>query len=195
MGKLTRIFLFSFIALVILACQTLYSAHQVSIPTQTTLTGKDLYLKIRIDTLETKAETLGLLVDPNSSIPYGVVMDTMLDSESVSTLISFASGDAGLVATSGHGRTDGIKFQNVQIAAKKFVSVAAGFVDKMELVTDYPLPTTVGNIKFYIITPRGIYTTNELTEHDVMAGSFYKLWKAGADVIAAFRLSDSQPTP
>jgi hypothetical protein len=176
-----------FLTLATLACQALNNLGQPA------LTGKDFYLKLRNDALNTKPETFGIKADPNSNIPYGVIMDTELDVESVSTLISFTSGDASLIATYGNGRTDGIKYQEAQIASKKFVTVAADFVGKMELVTDYPLPTVAGNIRFYVITPNGIYTTKEMTESSVIGGSFYRLWKAGADVITAFRLSDESP--
>lgn len=179
-----RAFIFViFLTLATLACQALNNLGQPA------LTGKDLYLKQRTDALATKPEALGIKVDPNSNAPYGVMMDNMLDGSRICTLISFASGDASLICDSGNGRTDGIKFQKVEVASKKFVDAAAIYVGKTELTADYPLPTKVGNIIFYIITPSGVYTTKEKNQDEVIH-SFLQLYMAGQDVITAFRLSD-----
>src|SRR5262245_59969016 len=126
---------FTCLALAIIACQPL---------TAPALTGKDFYLKQRNDALNTKPEAMGIKVDSNSNIPYGVMMENMLEGGGICTLISFASGDASLICDSGNGRTDGIKFQKVQDASKKFLEAAAIYLDKAELTTDYPLPTKVG---------------------------------------------------
>jgi hypothetical protein len=196
MKRLRNILTFiSFSVLLVFSCQTLTAGTSTSVGTST-LVGKDLYLKLRSDALSTRPEALGINVDSNSHSAYGVLMDDVLDNtESTCTTISFASGDAGLICDSGHGRTDGIKFESVQTAAKKFVSVATSFIGKMELTNNYSLPTSAGNIKFYIVTPQGVYGTKELTEDEAVGGSYNRLWKAQADVITAFRLSDQQPTP
>lgn len=184
MMKIKGVAVFSIcLALTILACQTMTTPF---------LTGKDLYLKQRSDALNTKPEDLGIRVDSNSNIPYGVMMENMLYEGGICTLISFASGDASLICDSGNGRTDGIKFQKVQEASKKFVEAAALYVDKAKLTTDYPLPTKVGTNIFYIITPKGVYTTEEKTQNEVMH-SWLKLYLTSQDVLTAFRLSDTNP--
>jgi hypothetical protein len=181
-GKLLLIFS----ALAIFSCQGLDSSKYLA-------SGKDLYLNSRKDAIEIKPNLLGLKVDINSNTPYSVVMDDSLDKDLTTTTVGYLSGDASLLTISGRGRVDGIKYEKVQIAAKKYVSVAADFVDKMSLTTDYPLPSLY-SVKFYILTPRGIYSTDEIKEADLNSkrNPFYRLYFAQQDVISAFMLSDNQ---
>lgn len=174
--------LVAFLTMAIQGCQS-------PAPTQSTLSGKDLYLKARNDAIEINPLALGIFVNPFSNTPYGVVEDDVIAPGVDSTLISYASGAAGLIFSTGRGRTDGIKYQSVQIAAKKFVDAAAIYVGRMELTTDYPLPTTFGYLKFYVITPHGVYTSKEISESDAVGRSFTRLAIAGGNVINAFRLS------
>jgi hypothetical protein len=39
--------------------------------------------------------------------------------------------------------------------------LSADFVDEMTPVTEFPLPSD-GNVKFYLITPNGVYSTDEM---------------------------------
>jgi hypothetical protein len=147
---------------------------------------------LREDALKIKPEMLGMQVDVNRNTPYGVIMDDGLDSATTTTIVGYASGDAYLLTSSGRGNVDGIKYPNVNSAAKKFVSTAADFVERMKPVVDDSLPS-INHVKFYILTPTGIYASEELNKNDLIAKSnpFYSLYYAEQDVVTAFHLSSS----
>jgi hypothetical protein len=69
------------------------------------------------------------------------------------------------------------------------VKLAAQYVGRMTLTKEYPLPVNSDGVKFYIITPSGIYTTAE-TSWDELARSsndlFPLFWELNK-VIAAIR--------
>ena len=46
-----------------------------------------------------------------------------------------------------------LKFKTFKSRRMNFVSIATSFVSKMELTNNYPLPTSPGDITFYVITP------------------------------------------
>jgi hypothetical protein len=143
--------------------------------------------------IDTKPETLGLNMNANSSTPYGVVMDSVSDKDLTTTTAGYLSGDAYLLTISGNGRVDGKKYEKVQLAAKKSVSVAANFVDKMSLATNYSLPSLY-KIKLYILTTKGIYSTDEINEVDLLSkvNQFHPLYTAQQDILSAFMVSPSQ---
>jgi len=59
-------------------------------------------------------------------------------------------------------------------------------------VVDYSLPS-INHMKFYILTPTGIYASEELNKNNLIAklNPYYSLYYAEQDVVTAFRLSSS----
>jgi len=74
-----------------------------------------------------------------------------------------------------------------------FVEVSVGFVDKMKLTTEFPLPLA-DNIKFYVITPSGVYTTDEVNADLLASGNheLSQLFLSGNDVIIELRITSGQ---
>ena len=98
-----------------------------------------------------------------------------------------------MYTSGGGGILGGIDHQTVRTASIKFVETAADFVDHMEVVTEYPLPGA-DNVKFYLITPNGVFTTEEINA-DLLASGDHELsplFHAGNDVITELRLIGSE---
>ena len=138
-------------------------------------------------------DELGLDLDPNSSIPFAVVMDMGQDNGAVVSLASSIIGDGSIVSSTGNRIFGGVEYENVRNSSKRFVELSADFVDEMELTSEYPLPAA-DNIKFYVITPNGIYTAKEATWDNLGAGvhELSHLFYAGNDVITALRKAFGQ---
>ena len=91
----------------------------------------EMYLGLRKLALETSPTMIGLPSDLASSQPYGILMEIGL-SNGVATLTSFASGDASLYFSRGGGILGGIADESIHNAAKRFVTLVASYVDRME---------------------------------------------------------------
>jgi hypothetical protein len=125
-----------------------------------------MYMELRTAALLRKASELGLDVEPNSNQPYGIVMDWNIG-QATSTIVSFATGDASMYYSTGGGWLGGFGVEKVSSASKEFVIVAGGYVDKLNKVADYPMPP-VGFMRFYIITPQGVYGSGDVDNDKLM---------------------------
>lgn len=72
---------------------------------------------------------LGLSLTTDKTVVYGVVMDWEMGGATATT-VSYQTGDASLYLSSGGGVIGGGQHQNVNSAAKQFVSLAQTFLDK-----------------------------------------------------------------
>jgi hypothetical protein len=148
----------------------------------------EVYLGLRDIWFTSTPEETGISVDPNSTTPYAVVMDIGFE-EGTTTIVSSIAGDGSMYTSSGGGIIGGIDQETVRTASIGFVETAQDFVDHMELVTEYPLPGAE-NIKFYLITLNGVFTTEEVNA-DLLASGDHELsplFYAGNDVITELRL-------
>ncbi len=126
-----------------------------------------MYVKLRTTALQVKAPELGLNADTSSNQPYGVVMDWNVG-KATSTIVSFATGDASMYYSTGGGWLGGYGVEKVNSASKKFVIAASGYVDKLNKVSEYPMPP-VGFMRFYIITPQGVYGSGDVDSHNLIS--------------------------
>lgn len=180
------IFAILLILLPILACQSVLG------PTKDSTPPEEVYLGLRNIWFTTKPEDLDITFEPESKVPYAIVMDIDMDGDTV-TIVSSIIGDGSMYTSTGGGVIGGIEHENVRKVSISFVTVASGFIDKMELTTEFPLPSG-NNIKFYLITPSGIYTTEEVNA-DVLASGNHELsplFLAGNDVITELRITTGQ---
>lgn len=147
-----------------------------------------LYVDLRKLALGIQPSDIGIAVEPNSKKPYGILMDMSLPSGGVATLTSYANGDASMYFSTGGGILGGIGHASTRNAAKRFVAVAQSYIQKMEVATSYPLPA-IGQVKFYVLTPQGILTT-EASEADLEAriSELSTLYGMGHGVITEMRL-------
>jgi len=166
-----------------LACQGILNTSKDSPP------PGEVYLGLRNIWFTTKPEDLKITFEPKSKVPYAIVMDIGMDGNTA-TIVSSIIGDGSMYTSTGGGVIGGIGHENVRKASVNFVKTADGFVDKMNLTTEFPLPSG-NNIKFYLITPSGIYTTKEV-DADVLASGNHELsplFLAGNDVITELKIT------
>ena len=168
-----------------LACQSPFSNSNSSKPA-------DIYLNLRIVWFQTKPESLNITSDPASKVPYVVLMDMNVNGE-VTTVASSIVGDGSLLISGGGGIVGGVQDENVRKASIHLVELSGNFVDKMKLSNETGLPLP-GYIKIYVLTPSGVYLTEEL-EAEMLAGGnheFSPLFQAGNDVITELRGAPSE---
>lgn len=180
--NLRNIFLLIVILMSTLACQALAGEQgDAGSPT-------DAYLGLRNIWFTSTPEDFGTQYEPGSAVPYAVVMDMGISGE-VATLGSSNSGEASLYFSNGGGILGGGDYEDVRAASVEFVRVSTGLVEKMKLTTEFPLPND-GMVKFYLVTPSGVYTTDEMNADVLARGDqeFSSLFLAGNDVITELRL-------
>ncbi len=89
----------------------------------------------------TKSEDLGVAFQPESNVPYAVVMDIGLGTGTV-TIFSSNLGDGSMYTSSGVGILGGIprgiEDENARKASINFVMIAGRFIDKMEFAAEFP---------------------------------------------------------
>jgi len=170
----------------ILACQSTFVASNDSPPPM------DVYLGLRNIWFTTKPEDLDIAFEPESKVPYAIVMDMGVNGD-IATIVSSIVGDGSMYTSTGGGVIGGIEHENVRKASMHFVEVSGGFVDRMKLTTEFPLPSA-GKIKFYVITPSGVYTTDEVNKDVLSSGNheLSPLFLAGDGVITELRISFGQ---
>ncbi|HEU0294931.1 MAG TPA: hypothetical protein VFR47_19470 [Anaerolineales bacterium] len=173
-----------FVLLSILACQgTSFGSGNSSSPA-------DIYLELRTVWFKTKPEDLGIKSEPESKVPYSVLMDMNVDGDLI-TIASSIVGDGSLLFSTGGGIIGGVEHEDVRKASIHFVEVSGAFVDRMKLSTEFGLPLP-GHIKIYVITPSGVYITEELDAETLAGGNheFSTLFLAGNDVMTELRIAN-----
>ena len=104
-------------------------------------------------------DQLGLKLATDKTVVYGVVMDWEMGGATATT-VSYQTGDASLYLSSGGGVIGGGQHENVNSAAKRFVTLAQTFIDKTTKTETTPLPST-DEVKFYLLTNKGIFVGQE----------------------------------
>ena len=130
-------------------------------------------------------------IQPDSSV-WGVLMETGYP-EAAATVVSLADGTASIYFSSGGGVIGGGPHEAIATAARRVVSVAKSHLSGMVATSQYPLPEP-GQVKFYILTTKGVLTVEE-AEETLGAGkhSLSPLFYAAQDVITGLReVSESQ---
>jgi len=105
-------------------------------------------------------DTLGLNLSKDKTEVYGVIMDWEMGG-AVATTIAYMTGDASMYTSTGGGVIGGGQHQNVNSAAKQLIKVAQTYLDKAVKTETTPLPET-NNVKFYLLTNKGIYVGQEV---------------------------------
>jgi hypothetical protein len=139
------------------------------------------YEGLRNMALNVTPAELQLTIPNDQTKVYGVVMDLDLG-EGIGTFISFETGDASMYLSSGGGTIGGQAHQNVQDAAKAFVSIAQTYLDKTSKVDSTPLPDK-NCVRFYLLTNKGKFSAQEKLENiDNNSSSWLPLFAAGNKV-------------
>lgn len=105
-------------------------------------------------------DQLGLSLPTDKTVVYGVIMDWEMGGATATT-VSYHTGDASLYLSSGGAVIGGGQHENVNSAAKQFISIAQTFLDKATKTEITTLPTT-DQVKFYLLTNNGIYVGQDI---------------------------------
>jgi hypothetical protein len=141
------------------------------------------YRKLRLAALETTPEDRGLTAEPGK--PFGALME--IGMSSVVTLICFADGDASLYYASGGGMIGGSAHENVRKSAQWFVALARKALPKMTRTDAFPAPEP-DMVRFYVLTPQGVFTTE--TDRESLAdpaSELSTLYFSGQEVVTQMR--------
>jgi len=136
-------------------------------------------------------EQLGLSLPTDRTIVYGVIMDWEMGGATATT-VSYQTGDASLYLSSGGGVIGGGQHQNVNSAAKQFVSTAQTFLNKATKTVLTPLPAT-DQVKFYLLTNKGVFVGQETMKNfENNSSAWLKLFEEGNNVLTELRKSSEK---
>ncbi|HSG41054.1 MAG TPA: hypothetical protein VLE27_15560 [Thermoanaerobaculia bacterium] len=147
-----------------------------------------VYMDLRQKALQRMPGSLDVELQENQ--PYGLVMEMDMSS-SVVTLACFADGDAGVYYKTGGGMKGGIGHETVRNASREAIALTESVLPRMIQTTNFPLPGA-DRVRFYVLTPKGIFTTEtsrqSLSEQSALSPLFY----AGQEVVSQMRLVQEQ---
>jgi hypothetical protein len=144
------------------------------------------YIGLREMAFKTKPEQLGLSLNSEKTIVYGIVMDWDVRNGTAS-IISFLTGDASIYFSSGGGIIGGGTHENVKVIAKHFVEKGQQMLDKALKTEQTPLPEK-NKVVFYLVTNRGIYSGHDEMENLSNQSSIWLgLFLIGNEVINELR--------
>ena len=169
--KMTYIIIGSILALGLIIYLTSCSNKSTSVENQNTSTQdtskqrvvhpkENVYEGLRNMAFTVSPDTLGLNLSKDKTEVYGVIMDWEMGG-AVATTIAYMTGDASMYTSTGGGIIGGGQHQNVNSAAKQLITVAQTYLDKAVKTETTPLPQT-DNVKFYLLTNKGIYVGQEV---------------------------------
>jgi len=142
------------------------SGDKQSAPTQDTTNPKVYHTKtntfadLRSMAFSVTPEQLQLSLPPDKTVVYGVIMDWGIDTVTA-TVVSYETGDASMYLSSGGGVIGGGQHENVNSAAKHFVSLAQSYLDKASKSETNHLPHQ-DEVKFYLLTNNGTYVGEDI---------------------------------
>lgn len=145
-------------------------------------TKENVFEGLRSMAFTSTPEKLGLLLPTDKTVVYGVVMDWGMVGATATT-VSYQTGDASLYLSSGGVVIGGGQHQNVNSAAKQFVTLAQTFLDKTTKTETTPLPAT-NEVKFYLLTNNGVYMGQETMKNfENNSSPWLKLFEKGNNVL------------
>jgi hypothetical protein len=161
--------------------------------TKTVRSPEEVYLGLRDGALHKAPEQLFLPDGLKAEEPFGALMEMAVPND-VITLACFADGDAGVYYKTGGGMKGGGSHENVRRAAKQFVALSQRALPRMIKTDAHPLPEA-DKVRFYVLTPKGTFTTEAPrqalggAENDLSA-----LFYGGQEVVAQMRQVQEQKT-
>lgn len=149
-------------------------------------TNENAFEELRNIAFKVTPEQLGLSLPTDKTLVYGVIMDWGMGGATATT-VAFLTGDASLYLSSGGGVIGGGQHQNINHAAKQFVSLAQIFLDKTTKTETSYLPAT-DEVKFYLLTNKGVFLAEESLKNFENNSSFLlKLFEEGNNVLTELR--------
>ena len=133
-------------------------------------------------------EQLGLSLPADKTVVYGIVMDWEMGGATATT-VSYQTGDASLYLSSGGGVIGGGQHQNVNSAARQFVSLGQTYLDKATKTETTGLPTT-DQVKFYFLTNKGKFVGQDnMKNFENNSSEWLKLFEEGNKVLTELRMT------
>ena len=122
---------------------------------------------------------------------WGVLMDMTFPS-GTATLVSIRDGTASLYTSTGGGILGGYVARE---QAKAFVAAAENYMTQMRPAKSFPYPAA-GRVKFYVLTRRGVFTTEAgLSELGERRHRLWPLYAAADRVLTQLRLASEKQKP
>ncbi|HEY7981872.1 MAG TPA: hypothetical protein VID19_10355 [Candidatus Eremiobacteraceae bacterium] len=110
----------------------------------------NVFTGLRSKALHVTPRELGFVPVAGAPQVFGVVTDWSLDN-GVATITAFVTGDASLYLSSGGGVIGGIEHENVRLAAKSVIDIAATCLELLKPTTGFPLPAA-GCTRFSVLS-------------------------------------------
>ncbi len=162
------------------------SKDQDSIKPKVHHTKENTFEGLRKMSFTVTPEQLGLKLQSDKTIVYGVIMDWEMGGATATT-VSYQTGDASLYLSSGGGVIGGGQHQNVNSAAKQFVSLGQTYLDKTTKTETTPLPS-VDEVRFYLLTNNGVFVGKEqMKNFENNSSPWLKLFEEGNNVLTELR--------
>lgn len=151
--------------------------------------GMSIYLGFRNQVLTGSSAKMGQPPVIGPTHPWAVVMDMPIGANEA-TIAAFADGTASIYLSTGGGYIGGSqKYSAIREAGLKMLTTARELQSKMHVTQQFPLPKE-GEISFYVVTDRGVYTAHA---SDVncrkQVDPFTDLFAAGQEVMTQYRLN------
>lgn len=145
------------------------------------------YINLRNLALSTTVDQLNIEISKDKQVTYGMVMDWDLGN-GTATLVTFITGDASLYLSSGGGIIGGIGHESVMKASKKIINFSTNYL-KDAVLTDATILPAQGELKFYFLTNKGIYTITEQMQNIENGNSqFLELFEEANKLITEIRI-------
>lgn len=162
------------------------TALQDTIKPKLVQTKENKFEKLRNMCFSVTPEQLQLLLPTNSTIVYGVIMDWAMDG-ATATIVSYTTGDASMYLSSGGGIIGGIRYEQVNKAAKQFVNVAQQYINKASKTENTDQPLT-NQVKFYLLTNKGKFVAQDnMKNFENNSSEWQKLFEEGNKVLTELR--------
>lgn len=151
-------------------------------------TKENAFEELRNMAFTVTPEQLEFSLPTDKTVVYGVIMDWEMGGATATT-VCYQTGDASLYLSSGGGVIGGGQHQNVNSAAKQFVTLAQSFLDKTTKTETTPLPAT-NEVKFYFLTNKGVFAGQETMKNFENNSSIWlELFEEGNNVLTQLRLT------
>jgi hypothetical protein len=154
-------------------------------------TKENIFEEFRNMAFTSTPEQLGLSLPTDNTIVYGVIMDWGM-ARATATIVSYQTGDASLYLSSGGAVIGGGQHQNVNSAAKQFVTLAQTFLGKTTKTVATGLPDT-DVVKFYLLTNKGVYVgQDQMKNFENNSSVWLKMFEQGNNVLTELRKTDEK---
>ena len=151
------------------------------------------YMRMRRQAFDTDPMRLGLAGELEKDTVYGVLMEMGI-SKSTVTLACFADGDARVFYRTGGGMIGGISHESVRKISRELIALGQEALPGLTKTSSYPL-TEPDQVRFFVLTPRGIFTGEADREAVASPDSgLSALYYKGQEVVAEMRQVQEQKT-